>query len=707
MYVGQKPPDLLSQEARANRIISEFKAGPKSGFTGTVPIDYSVELNPRFSVIVGNKGQGKSALLDLIALGGNSTRTADFAFLNSKRFLRSTNHDADDIAVTLTWATGLKRTVEIRHGYSAAEVEEVEYLPQSLIEKVCSSDPNSATGQEFEAELRRVLFTHIPIEDREESNSFDEILERGLRAVDPQLRSRRAKLRTDVEAYLSLLAERAGADLSALRSREAQLITSLETATEERARAALALEQSAMSGDPETLRLREEYEVGRTAFLAAGQSLTEARTEAAHYAANVRALDGLAGRLEAIVDAATSINDEFAEIIVAEAEAESSQLISVSIDMAMVEALRSAWVERRVVLDARIALIGDEQTAIIASLADIQRRLEIGDADREQKRAHLEAIQQRIDSIIGSPAEPQTLRGVRALISRAEELPFLIDRAETEVLSGVANVHSLIVDRLTVYRGLYRPAAEFVQHNPLAAQVGFEFAANLIFAPLWESLFEGLDARRNAGLISYLETVQSTVEPNNPDSVVATIQGILLRLRHDGGNANGRERDPAAATKKATSVADYVHRLASLRWIDTQLTITKDGQLLEQLSPGQRGLILLLFYLVVDNSQMPLLLDQPEENLDNEAIKTSLVPAIQFACTRRQIILVTHNANLAIVGDADQILHTTIDADRRFHIAAGGLAEFELGETSIDILEGARPAFANRQAKYWRVVVDS
>lgn len=136
-----------------------------------------------------------------------------------------------------------------------------------------------------------------------------------------------------------------------------------------------------------------------------------------------------------------------------------------------------------------------------------------------------------------------------------------------------------------------------------------------------------------------------------------------------------------------------------LSWLEVRFGLTGDGQPLSQLSPGQRGLVLALFYLVVDRRMTPLLLDQPEENLDNETIASKLVPAIHEAAGRRQTIVVTHNANLAIVGDADQIVHCQVQ-DQRFTVSSGSIAELDVAKFALNILEGTKPAFDNRRHKY-------
>ena len=123
--------------------------------------------------------------------------------------------------------------------------------------------------------------------------------------------------------------------------------------------------------------------------------------------------------------------------------------------------------------------------------------------------------------------------------------------------------------------------------------------------------------------------------------------------------------------RTGVTAAGFLMSILDLQWIEVRFGLTGGGVPLSQLSPGQRGLVLALFYLVVDPRQTPLLLDQPEENLDNETISSLLVPALREAAGRRQTIVVTHNANLAVVGDADQIVRCAV-LDDRFEVGAGG-----------------------------------
>ena len=99
--------------------------------------------------------------------------------------------------------------------------------------------------------------------------------------------------------------------------------------------------------------------------------------------------------------------------------------------------------------------------------------------------------------------------------------------------------------------------------------------------------------------------------------------------------------------------------------INISYGVQYEGVDIEQLSPGTRGIVLLLLYLAIDqDDDRPLIIDQPEENLDPKSIFDELVDRFKKARLRRQIIIVTHNANLIVNTDADQVIVATCGPHR-------------------------------------------
>lgn len=131
---------------------------------------------------------------------------------------------------------------------------------------------------------------------------------------------------------------------------------------------------------------------------------------------------------------------------------------------------------------------------------------------------------------------------------------------------------------------------------------------------------------------------------------------------------------------------------------------------IERLSPGTRGIVLLLLYLAVDSDDdRPLLIDQPEENLDPQSIFQELVHRFRLARTRRQIVIVTHNANLVVNTDADQVIVAKCGLHRPGQLPeityeSGGLENPLIRKHVCDILEGGEAAFRER-AKRLRITL--
>ena len=154
--------------------------------------------------------------------------------------------------------------------------------------------------------------------------------------------------------------------------------------------------------------------------------------------------------------------------------------------------------------------------------------------------------------------------------------------------------------------------------------------------------------------------------------------------------------------------------LRTEKWIKharKRTSIDYDGIDITKLSPGTRGIVLLLLYLALDDADdRPLIIDQPEENLDPKSIFDELVGLFQAAKNKRQVIIVTHNANLVVNADADQIIIANVGphptgALPPITYVSGGLHEASIRRSVCDILEGGEKAFIER-ARRLRVNFD-
>ena len=118
-----------------------------------------------------------------------------------------------------------------------------------------------------------------------------------------------------------------------------------------------------------------------------------------------------------------------------------------------------------------------------------------------------------------------------------------------------------------------------------------------------------------------------------------------------------------------------------------------------QLSDGQRHTILLTIAMLAE-SNVPLVIDQPEDDLDNAFISSSIVGTLRAVKERRQVILVTHNANIAVLGDSELLLPMNRENDCGKVVERGSIDKETTKMWVQKILEGGPEAFTRRQEIY-------
>lgn len=118
-----------------------------------------------------------------------------------------------------------------------------------------------------------------------------------------------------------------------------------------------------------------------------------------------------------------------------------------------------------------------------------------------------------------------------------------------------------------------------------------------------------------------------------------------------------------------------------------------------QLSDGQRHTILLTIAMLAE-SNVPLLIDQPEDDLDNAFIFSSIVTTLRAIKERRQVILVTHNANIAVLGDSELLLPMYRENDYGMSKHRGSIDSNMTKQCVMEILEGGHDAFLRRKEMY-------
>ncbi|MBU8832244.1 TrlF family AAA-like ATPase [Mycolicibacterium goodii] len=695
VFVGLEPPSLGRIRTNPERFISSVAI--KSEDPGNKLFNYSLPLNPGFVAIVGNKGQGKSALLDCIALAGNSSRGREFAFLNPSRFLNPANRrTADEYYSELEWSSGATRRVKLSDQHDGSAPVYVEYLPQAFVERVCNADPAAGDEDEFEQELRAVLFTHISEQDRDGTSSFDELLAQKTWSTQADIQRIREVLRSSITEYLATASFRASNTLSEVDGRLSLKRAEVEAAQQavEEARQALA-EIDAMRADDDTLaaltKRSEEIEAARSELIRK-KAANEQRQGSIRQA--VAAMGAANLRTDALRADVATLNAEVSELL-----GSGEPYVVLSINDARYREWRATNEQALVDAADEHASLADEIALLDRQRQSNAEELAAADSARERARQHLLQSEERLAALRGDENDLESLSGLTKLRERIEAAPAEMEQIRERMLLLAGETHEALRAQLGEVESLYGPASSFIAESEVLRTAGLEFNAELRVLPSWANISSGLDGRRNGDFPEWLDNLPQRIEGTTWEQLRDELTEVLTRLECERGEVGAQFRDPQHALKGAVSADEFLMNIFDLSWLEVRFGLTGDGQPLSQLSPGQRGLVLALFYLVIDRRTTPLLLDQPEENLDNATIATKLVPAIHEAAGRRQTIVVTHNANLAVVGDADQIVHCR-KLDGKFSVRSGSISEVGIAQFSLDVLEGTKPAFDNRRHKY-------
>lgn len=654
----------------------------------------NLQLNSGLIAIIGARGSGKTALADLIAHGCDATseRLSPASFLTRAREL------LEGASVSLLWRSG-ERSQRPLDGFDPIVSEEyprARYLSQQFVEELCSAQ---GITDALMREMERVIFEAHSLADRDGTVDFDELLE--LRAT----RFREARIRE--ETALVELSERIGVELE-----KEKLIDGLKKQISDKTKliAGYTKDRDQLVTKGSEARLQRLAALTTAAekvrgylryFSAQEQSLLGLQDEVKNLR-NYQAPEVLR-RSQEKHKAADLKSEEWAGFLL---DYKGDVDGSMTRHLAITRSSAKDWKGTpTVAIDPRVALIAD------------------GTKLDDMPLAVLEAEMARIEKLVS--VDRETTNKFTALSKRITEENVALVRLNEKLVDcegARGRVMSLVLEREAAYIRVFdaiigEQTILFELYSPLMTRLE---AAEGSLRKLSISVTRVADVKRWAeegeslldlrqrgpfkgrGTLHQLAdaTLRTAWQTGDSQAVVAA----MAQFRTENQEAL-LERSPIPKTNQADYRAwskRFAKWLYSTDHIAIQYGIDYDGVDIRKLSPGTRGIVLLLLYLALDDADdRPLIIDQPEENLDPKSVFDELVGLFLEARTKRQVIMVTHNANLVVNTDADQI----IVAEAGPHLSgelppitytSGGLESSHIRTAVCDILEGGEQAFRER-----------
>ena len=666
-----------------------------------------VPLNPGLVGIIGARGSGKTALADFIAVGGE-------AFPPKTNKLSFINRASDRLAgarVDLDWADATTSGVAIDDLRNIEENPEpfVRYLSQQFVDRLCSAE---GLTDELLGEIQRVIFQAHPTEDRLGATDFDELLDLKADAARTARAHYESELRELSEEALGEQ-EKAGS-VGALRNQLKALKEAVEKSQGDR--------QALVNTSGGSQDRLEAYTTVAT-VLQARRSVREQIDR------RKTALESL--RSEVALTRTRTFPEGLRQLQTRHRDAQLSETLwsrfqhrfSGDVDQAIGDELGTVANSITSITgtavpppaDATLTLLpagADLAMQSVALLAAEAARLETLIGVDKQAARQLTALNSKIAADEGRAA------GVARQIEVAEKAPARLAEIRAERRSAYGKVFEALIAEQSELTALYDPLSERISaETGSARQLAFAVRRNVDIGA-WADRGEALiDLRkgstlRRGSLADLARTLLLQAWATGSAEEVTTALAVF-REQYDTAIIECcpyNRQNPDDQANFRQWVGDVSAWLYDTRHIEIAYGIQFDGTDVERLSPGTRGVVLLLLYLAIDlDDNRPLLIDQPEENLDPKSIFVELVDRLRVAKQRRQIIIVTHNANLVVNTDADQVIVASCGPHRpgelpEISYIAGGLEDPRIRARVCDILEGGEQAFKER-AKRLRVRV--
>lgn len=712
IFLGKCPPVLHHIQMSPAKYIQSVRIDKKSDskLPSTWFSNCFLPLNSGLVSIIGNKGNGKSALADIIALLSNSHHKEEsFSFLNKQKFRHKKNGKASHFYAQIKWESGEEsKQLDLDNEPNLLAPERAKYIPQRFLEELC----NEYDGKEaFQKELQKVIFSYIPESEKLGNNNLDELI----KYVTNETLDSIAETRNRLSKLNKIISE---LEFESSNSYKKQLENKFNLKFDEYKNALLRKPSLIKNPNDDP----EQQNIASTLLATIDRSKTDRDTlekcnnesksqlrQCNIKLAKIHKLMARIGNLQQHVDTFKSESTEFEDLGLS---IHNIVIFDVNFDPLNYLKDKEIRLEQNLKQKTDASLDGSIANQLLLKTQELEvltSRLSEPERNYQNYIRDLSEWKRQLKTLAGDPNTPGTLKFLHKEILKSTSIPVQLEKLYIERKNILKEIYSKKVSLKDKYIHYYAPVESFIKNHKLVQQqqIRLEFTVSITqqdFSDHFLSLvdqgrsgaFYGKDAGKNK-----LEESLAKKDFNIADDSIGFAEEITSLLKYDDRTKTLRENLTMQFVKgiSPSEVYDYIF---SFDYLQPIYSLNWAGKGLEQLSPGERGNLLLIFYLLIDQEQIPLILDQPEDNLDNHTVYKTLVPCIRDAKKRRQIIMVTHNPNLAVVCDSEQIIYTEIkkELDSEVCFSSGSLENTAINKRVVDVLEGTRPAFDKRESKY-------
>lgn len=327
-----------------------------------------------------------------------------------------------------------------------------------------------------------------------------------------------------------------------------------------------------------------------------------------------------------------------------------------------------------------------EVEAVLKQLTD--QRLSL-DATARQKRTEIESFTE------GAGAVLSELGRVKQEIAQLENINNLIQGKEQQLSSAYQNCQSILEEINSVKNSIFEKRGSVI--HKLNSNLSPTIKATILPQSNLIAYGESLESTLRGSGLKYKELIPALTEKVSP----AWLLYYSHTLKYDDfAAAIGIQIDRATRLLAYLNEQDIASVLTAKIEDAVEFTLLDNGiyKNVSELSIGQRCTVALS--VILENPNRVLIIDQPEDHLDNEFIAQTLIKAIQQRATLTQTILSSHNANIPVLGNASNIVNLDSNGRRGFIKCIGATDDKRVKNVIEAIMEGGKDAFRKRSTFY-------
>ena len=608
VFVGEAPDKRAKVQRNPTKYIKKIEIKKITGSNLTEPwFNCAIPMNSDLVAIIGNKGSGKSALADVIGLLGNSHQGKHFSFLNDRKFRDPRGNKALHFKATLTWRSGNFSSNGLNESPDHNAVETIKYLPQNYIETLCNEIVTS-TDSEFDRELKQIIFSHVEQSERLGHDTLDNLIQYITSETQEQIRALADKVHSinqQIILYENYNSEEYRTKLdSALRQKQEELD---------------AHERSKPNEVPEPTQseelrqaaeqIRANIETKDTEIDSINSQLAKLNRDKVELTRKVAVLDKATNKLGNFETQFQEFRRTLSELL-NELEDDSlkiDEIVNLTINSEKLSLYRTQFDNKIKEIEVQLASTNKDgpvfrKDKLLSEVTKLRNSLDEPNRKFVTYRAALSDWNNQRKDIVGDRDTQGTLEWLKVRKISLSHIPNKLEILKGQRSNITRNIHRKIEELVDSHRRLYRPVQKFVEQQEISSEaIPLSFQVSIIEEGFANSFFEKINRGARGTFFGIEESeklIQSklkSIDFNDENSVIEFVDYINNCLqedrREDVTTSSVRATDQLKSGVKLDEVYDFLY---SLSFLAPRYKLQFGDNELYQLSPGQRGLLLLV-----------------------------------------------------------------------------------------------------------------